>query len=187
MFRNIFVVVLLAASLAACNKRSPTAPSENTPPPPDQSRYEALPAVHQLADANGQKVDAWATLQSVSPLRGSTVRLGPPCNDGCFTHSMRVRIDSLGSAPGVWSPNPVLRYQLYFSDDGVNPRPDSPYLGGGHLNAVDNRTEETIGGTVTPFLYAPRFLLLAGEYSRNVQGAGSTTVQVRTAFELDYK
>lgn len=198
MRRNLFALLVLVAismPFTACGLfkgDSITGPSDDDQPP-DQSRYEPLPATHQFVDGNGQPVKAWATLNDVNPLRGTTVAKHVcPANVAgkwCFSFSARVWIDDLGLGPNI---NHGLNFKVKFSDDGVTPRGDSPHLGGGSVSPYYNKLEWILGGNGAfypiPFAIAPKFLLFDGEYWYSApKNGGIQWTLVRAVFELDYR
>ena len=180
-----FAALVMAGGLmlTACTP-NPAGPS--APDPPDQSGYEPLPTEpHRLLDADGNPTRMWATLNSVNPLRGSTIVLSQSCftpsgpTMNCFSMELTVGLDAL--------PNPYTAagFDAHFSQDGIT------------IGQVIRSVSIRGGGTETlanpdypaPFNERPMYLIIKASYRGDVNGTYGTFPgeSGATNFLLDYR
>lgn len=157
---NLVIAAMIGMSLSAChNSGTTTSPT----PPPDQSRYETLPAKHYLVNASGTQTKMWAEFDSVNPLRGSTVVLGTQnCADpssGCFGMSMTFGFD------GIDNPFTIATLTGYFSSDGVNPNGGSIVNGAFWAPSV----HETLPLLNLPG-FPPKYIVVTGTHPAGYTG-----------------
>lgn len=172
-----FAVLALALVAGACGKsKNPVSPD----PIPDQSKYEALPALHYLVDENDNRTKMWARLSRVNPLRGGFITLGIPCSPNCFQVGMELGVDPL--------PNPHAgpRFQVWLGQtENDTSRPFWDCSAGADRPCL-------IGNDPSiwyPLNVVPKFLVIRGSYNGDFNGTyGSFPGEAgASSFLLDYQ
>jgi len=183
---GLFALALVITG--ACGKdgsRNPNSPS----PPPDQSRYETLPAKKYLIGVDGNPTEMWATLHWVRPERGSTVQIGPSaCPDNCFRWSLEVGLDMI---PGA-DPTMKAAFESWFSLDGKNKIEGNSGLyrlnGGG---ARMGQSQMVGSDIIRMFQTVPKYVWVGGRQFPEVwvgpSGSRPADILGSTSFELDYR
>ena len=191
--RNVFVfslVILAMAVLSAACGHNPVGPTTPTTPPdpdPDQSGYEVLPAMHRLLAADGTPTHMWATLNSVSPKRGSVISFNPPapgkgCENSCFRMEIVLGLDTLPN------PNSGALLEVWFSDDSVNLTRHV----WGQLVYEGTSVDSAVGMGNSFLVFSgskPQYLVVKGSFRGDVNGSFGTFPgeSGTTSFVLDYK
>ncbi len=176
----LLVLVVVSMPLAECGLFSPSDRTPAPPPPPDQSKYETLPAKHYLPDADGNPTHMWVVFSSVSPLRGFQVIFGHDNNcANCFRMQITVGTDPLPS------PHITTQFTAGFSQDGSN---IITRLWGSSVRGT--KTASTDSDQVWVFNERPKYIVVTGYHSGdNISPTPNQFPEESgtTNFLLDYK
>jgi len=187
--RFVFVLLALAMVASACQGRGlPTSPSPS--PIPDQSLYPPLPHKECAKDLEtGEELPGcrmWAELLSISPPRGSKVKIGPqwcPQPDppwSCL--EFEIRFGFTPSDPRF----PGMGIIMYWSQDGKTPGEEVSLM-----YMQENEMVRHFGPWI--FQTAPRYLLIRLAHAAGNSGGACDPTGCDPAllgwvsFFLDYK